>query len=273
MAKGTSGVGGKARLARPVGRCRYLNAVRETLRKVRKFASVIVRPSYRKGLRLGVAAATEHHSVAFEHEFATVIDVGANRGQFGLFAARRFPGAELHCFEPLPEARETLMSVLRGHPRLRVHGVALGARNSTETFNVAASDDSSSLLTATRTQTASFPKAAVAERRSVEVGRLDDVISPEAVSRPCLLKIDVQGYELEVLRGAEIVLDAVDQLLVECSFVELYEGQPLAAEIVARCAERGFPLDGVFSLVHDERGRCLQGDFLFGRAPEGSRSI
>jgi FkbM family methyltransferase len=249
-----------------------LNAVRESLRKARKFASVIVRPSYRRGLRLGVAAATEHHSVAFEHEFATVIDVGANRGQFGLFAARRFPGAELHCFEPLPEARETLASALGEHPRLRVHGVALGATNRTDTFNVAASDDSSSLLTATATQTASFPKTEVAERRSVEVARLDDIVPPQAVSRPCLLKVDVQGYELEVLRGAQAMLDVVDELLIECSFVELYEGQPLAAEIVALCADRGFPLAGVFSLVRDEGGRCLQGDFLFVRSPEGPSS-
>lgn len=255
-----------------MGRRRYLNTARASLRKARKLANVIVRPSYRRALRLGVAAATEHHSVAFEHEFATVIDVGANRGQFGLFAARRFPDAELHCFEPLPEARETLTRALRGHPRLRVHGLALGSRDGTETFNVAASDDSSSLLTATRTQTASFPKAEVAERRSVEVARLDDVISPETVRRPCLLKADVQGYELEVLRGAQTVLDVVDELLIECSFTELYEGQPLAAEIVALCDQRGFSLVGVFSLVHDAGGRCLQGDFLFVRLSEGSRS-
>ena len=139
---------------------------------------------------MGVAAATEHHSVAFEHEFSTVIDVGANRGQFSLFAARRFPAAELHCFEPLPEALEVLTSTLSAHRRLRVYRVALGASGGTGTFNVATSDDSSSLLTATGTQTASFPKAEVAERRPVEVARLDDVLFPAELSRPCLLKVE-----------------------------------------------------------------------------------
>jgi len=227
-----------------VGRRRHLNAVREYVRKARKLASVIVHPSYRRALKMGVAAATEHHSVAFEHEFSTVIDVGANRGQFSLFAARRFPAAELHCFEPLPEALEVLTSTLSAHRRLRVYRVALGASGGTGTFNVATSDDSSSLLTATGTQTASFPKAEVAERRPVEVARLDDVLFPAELSRPCLLKVDVQGYEFEVLRGAETLLDAVDELLIECSFVELYRGQPLAAEIVGYCAEKGFPLAG-----------------------------
>jgi FkbM family methyltransferase len=240
--------------------------VREHVRKARKLASLVAHPSYRDALRLGVAAATEHHAVAFEHDFSTVVDVGANRGQFALFAARRFPHAKLHCFEPLPEARDTLTEALGDHPRLRVHAVALGARSSTETFNVAASDDSSSLLTATAVQTASFPNTEVAERRRVEVTRLDDVLDTGDLSRPCLLKVDVQGYELEVIEGAEDLLEGVDELLVECSFAELYEGQPLAAEVVAFCAERGFSLVGVFSLVHDASGRCLQGDFLFARS-------
>jgi len=227
--------------------------------------SVLVHPSYRSALRLGVAAATEHHSVAFEHDFSTVIDVGANRGQFSLFAARRFPRATLHCFEPLAEARSRLTSALGEHPRLHVYDVALGSRSGAGTFNVAASDDSSSLLTATSTQLATFPKTGVAERRAVDVARLDEIIAPEMLSGPSLLKLDVQGYELEVLRGADALLDAVDELLVECSFVELYEGQPLTAEVVAHCAERGFRLAGAFSLVHDDTGRCLQGDFLFVR--------
>ena len=222
---------------------------------------------YRRALGLGVAAATEHHSVAFEHDFATVIDVGANRGQFGLVAAWRFPGAELHCFEPLPEARSKLMRVLgRDRRRLRVYDVALGAASGTDTFNVSASDDSSSLLAPTTAQLETFPKTELAERRTVQVARLDEVITGHHLRRPCLLKVDVQGYELEVLRGADALLESLDELLIECSFVELYEHQPLAGEIVSHCAERSFRLAGIFSLVRDDSGRCLQADFLFVRS-------
>jgi FkbM family methyltransferase len=245
----------------------HLSAARRKLQKARKLATVLAHPSYRRALRHRVAAATEHHSVAFEHCFATVIDVGANRGQFSLFAARRFPAAELHCFEPLPEARSKLVRALgRDSRRLHVYDAALGASSGPETFNVSASDDSSSLLVPTTTQTATFPNTGLAEHRTVEVARLDRVIAPQVVTRPCLLKLDVQGYELEVLRGADALLESLDELLIECSFVELYEHQPLAGEIVSHCAERSFRLAGIFSLVRDDSGRCLQADFLFVRS-------
>src|SRR3712207_638198 len=78
--------------------------VRATGQKVGKLITILWVASYRAALRHGVAAAVEHHAVPFEHRYLTVIDVGANRGQFALVASHRFPGAVLHCFEPLPAA-------------------------------------------------------------------------------------------------------------------------------------------------------------------------
>jgi hypothetical protein len=80
-----------------------------------------------------------------------------------------------------------------------------------------------------------------------------------------LLKIDVQGAELSVLRGAEKTLESVDSIFVECSFVELYEGQALANEVIEFLAARGFSIAGVFGPAYDADGRCLQVDALFSR--------
>lgn len=79
------------------------------------------------------------------------------------------------------------------------------------------------------------------------------------------MKIDVQGYELEVLRGAEGLLERFATILVECSFVERYAGQPPAEEVIRYLAERGFRLAGVFSPAYNETGQCLQADALFER--------
>ena len=85
------------------------------------------------------------------------------------------------------------------------------------------------------------------------------------IEGPTLLKIDVQGTELEVLRGGVGLLRRVDCILVECSFVPFYEGQTLADDVVVFLREHGFRLRGVFSLSMSGDGRCLQADLLFAR--------
>ena len=82
---------------------------------------------------------------------------------------------------------------------------------------------------------------------------------------PRLLKIDVQGFELEVLRGAGESLVLVDQVFVECSFVELYDGQALADEVVCYLRDAGLRLVGVYGVVTSANGSSLQADFLFQR--------
>jgi hypothetical protein len=97
----------------------------------------------------------------------------------------------------------------------------------------------------------------------VEVRALDDVADP-AWPSPWLLKIDVQGFELEVLRGGVATLPRVAEVYVECSFFELYEGQALADEVIAFLLASGLRLAGVFNLVR-HRNEAIQADLLFRR--------
>lgn len=85
------------------------------------------------------------------------------------------------------------------------------------------------------------------------------------LARPCLLKVDVQGAELLVLRGASRALAQVDQVLVECEFEAIYVGQPRPAEVVALLAAHGLHFTGVHSPTYAADGRCLQADLLFTR--------
>jgi hypothetical protein len=103
----------------------------------------------------------------------------------------------------------------------------------------------------------------------VPVARLDELLDPAELAGPCLMKIDVQGFEAEVLRGAAGLLPAVDDVLVECSFVELYEGQPLADDLIAWMRDEGYRLRGFYSLMTDDAGSCLQADLLFSRPQAG----
>jgi len=83
--------------------------------------------------------------------------------------------------------------------------------------------------------------------------------------QPALLKIDVQGYELSTLQGCETLLGRFSHVYVECSFVVLYAGQALAADVIRHLGERGFCLIGIYNVQYSPEGRALQADFLFAK--------
>ena len=238
----------------------------EQAAKARKLLVVLQVPEYRRALRHGVAASVEHDAMPLRGDFLTVIDAGANKGQFATFAARRFPRAALLCFEPLPEAAARLRRAVGNVGRLKLWNVALGTADEQAEFHVSAADDSSSLLAIGARQLAEFPGTAERTTTKVDVRRLDGLLEPTELSRPVLLKIDVQGGELAVLQGAEAILGSIDAVLVEVSFVELYTGQALADEVWDHLRGHGFTCRGVWSMTYSRGGECLQGDLLFARA-------
>jgi FkbM family methyltransferase len=235
--------------------------------KAAKLVRVLARPDYRHAVRQGVAAAVEHEQIVFPRAYNSVIDVGANRGQFALFALHRFPQASLTSFEPLPTAHSKLHAVVGQDARFRSHQCAVGAEAGSLSLNVTRSDDSSSLLKPTALQLRTFRDTGIVSSTQVDVVRLDDVIGPDRLAEPFLLKIDVQGYELEVLRGAEQLLQRDGDVLVEASFAELYEGQALIDEVVVAMYASGYRLRGIFSITKNSDGTPLQGDLLFSRVP------
>lgn len=230
--------------------------------RARKLVRIARNRDFRRGLRHRVAASVEHESVCFAADFRTVIDIGASRGQFALFSASRFPNARIISFEPLPEPRAKLIETLGD--RVEVRSVALGSEPGTVTMNVSRQDDSSSVLGIGQAQQENFPGTEAIGTADVAMETLDAALNgvPE---RPCLLKIDVQGLELEVLRGAVETLAQVDEALIECSFVSLYEGQALADEVVAFALEHGLRLAGVYGMVMTADGDPIQADFHFKR--------
>lgn len=227
-----------------------------------KFLRLIRRREYRRGLRHGVAASVEHAGIPIRNDIATVIDVGASRGQFALFAATRFPTARIISFEPLPGPGRKLEAVMGD--RVEIRRTAVGQQAGTVTINISRQDDSSSVLTIGEAQESHFPGTEAVDSREVEMASLDQALdSPPR--RPCLLKIDVQGLELEVLKGAEETLKQVDEALIECSFVELYQGQAMADEVIAFALRSGLRLAGIHGQIEASDGQPIQGDLHFRR--------
>ena len=233
--------------------------------QARKALRLLADPVFRRGLRHGVGAAIEHRTVLAPLALRTVVDVGAHTGQFSLLVRALHPAARIVAFEPLPEAAARFRRVFAGDRNANLHRVAIGPCRGRVTMHVSAAADSSSLLPITALQARRFP--GTAERGTVEVdaGPLRAFLGPGDLVPPALLKIDVQGYELEVLRASRERLEAFEHVYVEASYEELYAGQALAGEVAAFLDAHGFGEAGRFNLVRSPDGAPVQADFLFQR--------
>lgn len=236
-------------------------------KKIEKLVKIIQCGYYLNALvTTGAAAGVENAGILNllqGNAFKTVVDIGANRGQFALIARKYFPKAKIVSFEPLKEPAAIFRKVFADDPGVMLYEIAIGPEEKETKMYVSQADDSSSLLAITDLQTNLFPGTSEKETRTVQVKPLDAVLSANDITSPAFLKMDVQGFEREALAGCKPLLSSFSYIYVECSFVELYAGQSLAPDVIAFLRENSFDLAGVYNLSYDKTGKAIQGDFLF----------
>jgi len=237
--------------------------VNELVRKLHKLLTLLPHKDFRTGLFSGVAAGIEHQQMLESYRFDTIIDVGANIGQFSLIARHHNPTAVIDAFEPIPSAALKYEALFSDDASVQLHRVALGDKQGKLDLHLSRRMDSSSLLPIGSEQVTRFPGTDEVGTISVKVMRLDDVLTE--IRSPVLLKLDVQGYELNVLKGAEKLMDKIDAVYTECSWLELYEGQALISEVAEYLEELGFKMEAQYNTVSDQDGNPVQADILFMR--------
>jgi FkbM family methyltransferase len=236
-------------------------------RRLRKTVFALADPVSRSALRVGAAPTIEHlEAMRAMGNIKTVIDVGANIGQFALMARRVFPEAVIHSFEPMPDACERFERALRRAKGVHLHKMALGATVTRSEMYITRRQDSSSLLKPDL-QSKIYPGGEVVDKVEISVVPLDQVLDDTDLRPPALLKIDVQGFEWEVLLGCKSRLRCFEWIFCELSFRELYAGQRLAPELINWLYDESFELAGVYmsDLSYDSDGGAIQADFLFRR--------
>ena len=242
--------------------------IKVQFKKLLKLINCLRVKEWRAPLRFGVAAALEHDFFFRNHNFNTVVDIGANTGQFSLVMKKNFPEANIFAFEPLKEPFFTYSKIFDNDTRVNVFNSAIAQEAGVTKMHISKSLDSSSLLELTELQNEIFPGTSAIGTQNVSMGRLASFVRKEQIKGVSLLKLDVQGFELEVLSGCEELLHMFDMVYCECSFFELYAGQSLAPQIIEFMSVKGFVLQGFNNVKYDKNGSTVQADFIFCKAEQ-----
>ena len=197
-----------------------------------------------------------------------VIDVGANSGQFGSEIRAAGYGGRILSIEPIGKAYRMLRARATRDPGWMTMQCALGESEGESILHIAGNSASSSFLEMLPVHEEAAPGTAYVGHERVTVRRLESLLAEylSSGSRP-YLKVDVQGYELEVLMGAGPRLEAVAAIQLELSLLPLYEGAPMADEVDAFVRRSGYRLAGIEpGFAEPVSGRLLQMDGIYVRS-------
>jgi len=186
----------------------------------------------------------QYQALLKQFSIGTVLDIGANDGQFALDVRAHVPAAEIYSFEPLKDQFDKLCRRFAGQSNFHPFNVALGESNTTTTIKRSAFSPSSSLLDMTEAHKKLYPKSAAQYPEEINLRRLDDMKKEMRIRGNLLVKIDVQGYEAAVIKGGAQIISKAVMVVVETSFLELYAGQPLFDDVYQLLRPLGFSYHG-----------------------------
>lgn len=196
-------------------------------------------------------------------EVDLVLDVGANRGQYGMALRRSGFRGRIVSFEPIPEAFEQLKKASASDPLWRVENCALGIAEEERTFHVSDNLASSSFFQVTDKSTDAHSGTRQVREISVQVRTLDSFASGDWDLSKAHLKIDTQGFELEVLKGGGRVLPRLFSIECELSLVPLYQDQPMFPEVCQFLYDQGYHATWIERGFNNQDYELLQVDAFF----------
>ncbi|MFX0140231.1 MAG: FkbM family methyltransferase [Candidatus Hodarchaeota archaeon] len=198
----------------------------------------------------------------------TIIDVGANNGQFSKYIKNFFPEARFYCFEPLSEPFKELKqwSDRQRNGRTTAFNFALGdTEGITEMFYHIEYNQSSSFLKTTKVCENLYPFTKKQKTISVEQTALDKWA--KALSSPLepeiLIKLDVQGYEDRVIRGGRETFNIAKVSILEINIAHLYEHQAMFEDIFLLLYDLGYRYAGNLDQSYADDGHIIHIDAVF----------
>ena len=187
------------------------------------------------------------------YKIDSVIDVGANEGQFGLFLRNIGFKGIIYSFEPVAAPFAILSLVSAPDDRWFVYNFALGAKSEEAHINVSKHTSFSSLLKPSEYALGHWPNSHVDHTQRVNVRTLDEwcLESPISEKDSVFLKMDTQGFDLEVFLGAKNTLNIVRAILSELSLIAVYDGMPNYMQSLSTFEKAGFSVSGFYPITRN----------------------
>lgn len=197
-------------------------------------------------------------------EIDTVLDIGGNIGQFSKTMRYLLPNAQIYAFEPLNDCFLKIETLMVGDTNFKAFNIGLGEKEDVLVMQKSSYAPSSSFLKMTDKHKIAFPNTAINNDIKVKVKRLDEVVRDLKIGNSMLIKVDVQGYEAMVLKGGLETFAKAKVLIMELSFQELYEKQPLFDDIYRELIKQGFKFMGTTAQMPDPNdGQFMDADCIF----------
>lgn len=204
--------------------------------------------SVKKLLRSFGYDVRRHHSlfetVLKQYDIKTILDIGANDGHWSAEMRALFPYAQIYAFEPLTDCFKGVERRFAHDSRFRVFNTALGDTDGATKIERSSFHPSSSLRAMAQLHKDLYPKSATTTSEKIEMRRLDSLAPDLLLTPDVLVKMDVQGFEDRVITGGRNTLTQARVLIIETSFVRLYENQPLFGDIHDMMRSLGFAYHG-----------------------------
>lgn len=187
-----------------------------------------------------------------KNEKITIFDVGANQGLIISKFISLFPNATIHAFEPYQPYASLLNQQFYSNPNIKINTIGISNNKGEQLFNINKSIDTSSLLHSKKTGLNSDEQVKTVNQINISLTTIDEYLKNEEAQRINILKLDIQGSELNALRGAEIALKNknIDIIFTEAYFVQQYENQPLFSDIVKYLFDYGYVIQDIYHPIY-----------------------
>lgn len=166
----------------------------------------------------------------------TILDVGANAGGWSTKAKKVFPEADCYLIEPLLEMEEQLKKFCFKNPGSKYFLYGAGSKNETLYLTLGGENLAGSNLSFGESEALKNQN----KQRQIQVITLDSLIESNELPFPDFVKVDVQGFELEALKGGQKLFEKAEVFILETNFFEFMKGMPLVHEVILYMSERGF---------------------------------
>ena len=195
----------------------------------------------------------------------TIFDIGAYDGRISKEFLMKFPQAEIHAFEPFPESFEKLNKLKESQKGLIANNCAIADTIGHKDLHVNSFSPTNSLYESNSVNDYHNNLMKTQNIISVKTDTIDNYCKANAIQHIDILKMDIQGGELDALKGAEELLSKkkISYIYVEVEFVEMYKKQPLFIDIASYLKGYGFSLYNLYHSVIDSTGQLMWADALF----------